>query len=547
MSCTRDDYRRAKHIAGPASELLYEAIRPDKRGRTGLHPRVLLTGFVLTIDKGSIATATAVHQMLTTELDIEDQWDLGVRTMGKDGGVRILQMSDLYSLTRRISTMLDHSRERAGHLPDDVRYARRDVLDQIVDQVLRQTLIPRPDGSHDYALDGTAIWSAAKGAPNISVEESAVHEEEAESPTSGPVEESGSDEAEAPSSPETIEPEEKEAAGSVHESSEHRVDESDGATPGTRPITARRRRPPDAGYGKKTAKVGPRETYYGQETQVLVRVPTIGSRRSEPNLAEGLLVAPASTDIVGPALSILDRVIAAGGTIRKLLVDRHYSFKAYSRWHQALLDRNIHHVVDMHASDQGFRDWDGAKFAAGWAHCPFTPDRLGSIPTVPANATHEQRVEFELAISERMPYAAQRVTRLGPDGKVRFRCPALNGTVGCPRRAGTEAAALESGLPLVVPTSSHVWPKLCSQDTVQFTIKTDKQAIAMKVHQDHYWGSEQWQTDFARRTWVEGFFGVLKSPTATGLNHGSYQFTGLPLISLVLACAAAVTNMRLLR
>lgn len=50
-----------------------------------------------------------------------------------------------------------------------------------------------------------------------------------------------------------------------------------------------------------------------------------------------------------------------------------------------------------------------------------------------------------------------------------------------------------------------------------------------------------------RRTFVEGRFGVLKNTSTTGFHRGSHQFVGLPLVTLVVAMAAATTNLRLLR
>lgn len=46
---------------------------------------------------------------------------------------------------------------------------------------------------------------------------------------------------------------------------------------------------------------------------------------------------------------------------------------------------------------------------------------------------------------------------------------------------------------------------------------------------------------------VEGWFGVLKSASSTGMDRDSYQFRGLPWVTLVLSLAAAVTNLHLLR
>ena len=523
MRITRDEYSRGRHLGDAGSELLFGSIRSDRRGRPSRHPRILLTGIILSIDSRGSATITDVHDVLTTELDIEDQWDLGVRTRTKTGEVRILTLADLYNMTRTISKKLDHTKIRARGLSDEGRYARRDALDEIAEAIIMASHIERPDGSNDFAVDGTGVWDAQKGLPDASLPaEKDGHDEESGAGGAGA----------APK-----EPDPHVSADSHERTTSEDVRDLEGA---------KLRRPSDASWGWKTAKSGGREPYFGYDVEILVRVPTVGAPRSEPALAEAMVVLPASTDIVEPVLAIFDRLKARGVSIGKVLADRHYSFKRFDRWFSGLLKRGIRQVVDLHSADQGFRDWDGMQMAAGWAHCPFTPRELGTIPSPSPRATEAERADFERRIAQRQAYAAQRTGRMNVDGKVRFRCPALNGTVGCPRREGTEAAALTLGLPLIKP-SDDVMPRLCTQETVQIEVKTPTQAVAMKVHQDHYWGSDPWRKDYARRTYVEGFFGVLKNESGTGHSRGTHQFIGLPMVTLVLACSVAVTNMRLLR
>lgn len=458
MSVTRDEYRRASYLAEAGSNLLLGAIRTDRRGRPPRHPRILLTGIILTIDTRGMATVTDVHHILTTELDVEDQWDLGVRTMASDGDVRILSISDLYNLTRTISKKLDHTKVRGVGLTDEVRYTRRDALDAIAEAIVMASHIDRPAGSIDFAVDGTGVWDAERGFPDASLTVEKDDHEEADAET-------------APAEPAELTTAETTSAAASDES--------------VSIVVAKRRPPTDANWGWKTAKTGGREPYFGYDVEVLVRVPAIGAPRSEPALAEALVVLPASTDVVEPVLGMLDRLTARGVKLGKILADRHYSFKRYDRWFMGLLKRGIRHVVDLHAKDQGFKDWDGMQMAAGWAHCPFVPKDLGSIPTLSPRAMEAERADFNSRIATRQAYAAQRTGRINPDGKVRFRCPALNGTVGCPRREGTEAAAISLGLPIIKPTDD-VKPKLCTQETVQIEVKTPTQAIAMKIHQDHY-------------------------------------------------------------
>lgn len=510
MSVTHDDYRRARHIAEEAGKLLAAALRTSPRGRPSRSPGILLTGMLLALDTRGMATITCIHDILTRELSLEDQWDLGVRTAGTDGQVRVLSRADLYNMTRRITDRLDHAPIRTPDLSDGERDTRRGWLHEITQALIDATLMPRPEGSADFAVDGTAAWAFAKGLPGA---------------------------AYTPSDLDTHE-EDLNATPDVPPQRDRACAES---------TSARAHRPTDAGWGVKTAKLGGRETYFGYDVQAVVRVSPRKAPDLEPALLQSLTVLPAGWDFVEPLLQLLDRMTGGGVPIHRLIVDRHYSYKRYDRWVSALLQRGIRQVVDLHSTDQGFLDWDGGLVAAGWLHCPHTPGHLGSIPALGPNATADERRQFALRIAERQAYAAQRVDRLDATGRIRFRCPALNGTVGCPLRPGTEAAALEHGFPIVTPTGESPLPRLCTQNTVQLHITTAAQARAMKVHQEHYWGSPNWIKDYARRTFVEGFFGVLKSASATGHRRGTHQFDGLPLVTLVIACAAAVTNMRLLR
>ena len=46
----------------------------------------------------------------------------------------------------------------------------------------------------------------------------------------------------------------------------------------------------------------------------------------------------------------------------------------------------------------------------------------------------------------------------------------------------------------------------------------------MKIYQRSYWGSNSRRMSHERRTYIEGWFGVLKNTKATGYYRGSHQF-----------------------
>ena len=524
MSITHDQYRRARAISEPAARLLLDAIRPNQRGRKSLDPLIFLTGMQLAIDIYNVATITKIHTVLTRDLTREDQWDLGSRKIMTNGQEREITHNDLYALTKRISKMTDFSSKRAPLLSKHDRHHRRDLIDEIVAAILDTTLPARPEGSHDYALDGTGIWAAERYQRKI--------------PTSTPPEPQHEEEWTS----KFLRDGENQMPSDVRRSAVLHTPKPGKGCHGES----------DAAIGAKTNKEGNREYFFGYDVEAVVRVPAISTAdfkvRTEPNLLERLVVIPGGTDIVSTCLRMFDRMEAKGTKIQSLLVDRHYSYKKYDRWLQELFNRGIEQVADMHSNDQGFNDWDGMKMAAGWAHCPSTPDRLGSIPTLGLTASEDEVDLFNALINERRAYMAKRINPMSKEGKIRFGCPALDGTVGCPLRPETMATATLLNLPIVVGPPAEVGrPTICTQKSVQLHVTTEAQKRVTKMYQRFYWGSKQWRLSYARRTYVEGWFGVLKNTTATGFHRGSHQFKGLPLVSIVLAMAAATTNLRLLR
>ena len=524
MSITHDEYRRARAIAEPGSKLLLQVIRPNQRGRKSLDPLIFLTGMQLSIDKYNVATLTSIHSVLTKDLMLEDQLNLGTRKFLPNGKTHIISVSDLYNLTRRISKMTNFSQKRAPLLSKEERHIRREWIDNIVNAILDPTLPPRPEGSHDYALDGTGIWASERSKKAIPKDSppDVQHEELIPAVDLTKAEEGSTSSIEV--SPDAILV--KSGRG------QHGVS--------------------DASIGGKTSKDGKQNYFFGYDVEAMVRVPALSTDesrvRTEPNLLERLVVIPAGIDIVNPCLRMFDRMFAEGLKINAILVDRHYSYKKFDRWLQELFIRDIEQVSDLHHNDQGYKDWDGMKMAAGWAHCPGTPDRLGTIPSLGPTASAEEAEIFRANINERQAFAAKRINPLTKDGKVRFGCPAISGTVGCPLRPETMATATLLDMPTVIDTPGVIGrPSICTQKSVQIQVKSEPEKMVMKVYQRSYWGSNSWRLSYARRTYVEGWFGVLKNTTATGYHRGSHQFTGLPLVTIVLAVAAATTNLRLLR
>jgi len=69
----------------------------------------------------------------------------------------------------------------------------------------------------------------------------------------------------------------------------------------------------------------------------------------------------------------------------------------------------------------------------------------------------------------------------------------------------------------------------------------------MKLHQNLYWGSPKHREVYAKRTHVEGFFGVLKGGNCAGKDREGSLYTGLAHESLDTTMFAIAANISLLR
>ncbi len=180
----------------------------------------------------------------------------------------------------------------------------------------------------------------------------------------------------------------------------------------------------------------------------------------------------------------------------------------------------------------------------GWPHCPATPERLEIIERPGVFASKEEIEEFHDKIDERQQYAAMRLSQDTRKGCARYRCPAKEGSIGCPHVEGTVDAAVSLGQPTIQnPPDLEATPiKLCQQGSVTI----HKEAYG-KLDQPHYWGSRIWAKIYGLRTHVEGFFGSLKNPSTEAIGRGHHRLVGLANASIVAAVGSAACNIRLLR
>lgn len=301
-----------------------------------------------------------------------------------------------------------------------------------------------------------------------------------------------------------------------------------------------------AAWGGKTHKTGRITGYYGYGLHALVRVPDlIREGRAEPSadtlagplLFEEFTITPASTDVVDLTLDMIRRVHAGGHTVKDLLADRHYSYKKYDRWVSRLWRMGVRAVIDMRNDNHGSFDYNGAIIIDGTPHCG-VPEGLKIIEAPGLGASAEAIAKFTAKINERQQYAMElRASAWVNDGTTRWACPAVAGTVGCPRCPGTMQTARELNQPIVEPPETILaW---CENGTS--TIKAIPQ---MKYHQEDYWGNHIWNSSYNRRTHVEGRFGTLKNHRTGNIHRGFMQLTGEPLVTFALTAAVVAENLR---
>jgi hypothetical protein len=497
---TRNEFEMALWIAtgrGAHEELesLYNAGH-ERPGRKVVTAAAFLVGLLLACDEYGNVKLRRVVRVLRA---LPKAWlqELGMDTVTE---------AQIYRYSARLTRAADFSVERAPQVAEDCRRWRKYQMIRISDALIAATLIPRPNGGVDYAIDSTGVWSNKIGhRSNATALEAELDED--------------------------------------HIRSEQQA-EADAASDMDMSLS-------EANWGHKTPKHGESEKFFGFDVHALIRVgpPSLESdaeTRPEPNLVEGLSVVAGGTDIVEPALSIIDRVLKREQLIRYLFADRHYSYKKVHRWRLPLNQRGIKPIFDMHKIDQGFRLHDGIPYAAGHPHCPRVPQDLGVIPTLAPNASNQQKEIFEKRIEQRHDYAAKIHTPLDQSGKVRFQCPALDNKVGCPLRPGTMAMAFSEGLPVIQnPPDTANAPKICTQTTFGLDIEDPRDRGVLKNHQNPIWGTRQWRKFYNRRAYIEGWFGTVKD--TVGLKRRNIRLNGIAMNWLAISVFTALANKRHLR
>ncbi len=351
--------RRAEYLIESSGviPLMADLLRTDRRGRPYDEQklRVFLIGLYLTIENCRSATISDVVDTVHEELDLDDQYRLRIRD--RETGKLLITKDHFYYLTKTITGQLgygnsvpkrtevfDDNGEHKGFcgITDEERRERRDAVSDICRRLLATTHVgPEPVA---FAIDATGIWSWGKGRakPTPSEIEALLDDLDEAAPLI--------DESTGPS-----------------EADDFRVG-SKGCHDG------------DAECGAKTAKDGTTHWFFGYHEHTVVQVPGLGENADDaPRLIRAFEVTPAKADVVEVSTRVLDSV-DNGRQGKLLLADSFYHHKKFQRWKRPLREKGWDLVHDLRVDEYGFTEFERMRWAAGSAHCPATPDGLGTIP-----------------------------------------------------------------------------------------------------------------------------------------------------------------------
>ena len=550
---TPDQVETYFHIveASKLVETLSEGMRRDRRGRPSNDQalKFLLVGMVGVACQGVNVTVTHVHQFLNYGIDYDSQLRYGILKVDGNGDEVRITERELYRQAERISDRLAFGPKSTPDLTDEERDRRHRVILTASNQLL--DLFDLGWKSTTLAIDATAVKSWA------------VHDKRREKLKEEDFE--GADE-EVVKSLLKLANDGKDASAADESTAEATAPE----VTGTKQRRRRRdRRPPellatadpanpddgagwtlaadpDADWGIKTVTGINDSNFFGYHEHTLVLIPEGSLAKvpdAEPPIIRRIELTRASEDIKAASLRMLDSL----PSYPKLLIgDSHYHYKQYLEWQVPLLARGVSQVHDLRVTEQGFTPVDDIMFAAGSPHCPLTPKDLGVLPQPGPIKTKEDIELFRSKADLRAAYVM--VSNKSPDeqGKMRVKCPALDGNIGCPRWPESMVTAREKGQPTITQAAVDQWdgkvPACCKQQTVTVTVP-DK---VLKLRQRYYYGSQEWWDLYSLRTFVEACYGGRKSPNNEALKKGSFQRMGITWASLVVTMTAVSYNLRML-
>jgi hypothetical protein len=295
---------------------------------------------------------------------------------------------------------------------------------------------------------------------------------------------------------------------------------------------------PEASWGHRSSNVpGKRdELFFGYYAQFATMVSDEGAKLV-PELARRMLVTSCHVDPPPAFATVLESMAEDGIALGDVLCDSGYAHRIAANWATRIRIAGGELVMDLHSIDRGPQGThEGAVISNGSVYCPATPVVLLSLGPLKRDASKDEMQTFDHKTAELDRYRLGRVTKDDSDGYHRTMCPAQMGKCRCSLRP--ESMKLSHDRPTVVsPPESP--PPCCVAKTI-----TVPPSVAAKTAQKHPYPSVAWRRSYGRRTAAERTNATIKDPATNDVARGWCRLAGLAPITVFLACALVVRNIR---
>jgi hypothetical protein len=141
-------------------------------------------------------------------------------------------------------------------------------------------------------------------------------------------------------------------------------------------------------------------------------------------------------------------------------------------------------------------------------------------------------------VAELAHYKLGRISKDDADGYHRVACPAVQAKLRCALRA--DSLSLSHAHPEVIEAPSEDPPCCCTQRSI-----TVPPQVNDKTAQRHDYLSPAWRHSYGRRSAAERANATLKDPSSTDITRGCVRLCGQSALTIVLACAVVVRNIRI--
>lgn len=295
----------------------------------------------------------------------------------------------------------------------------------------------------------------------------------------------------------------------------------------------------DASFGRRhSGTAGVRdEPFYGYYLQLATMVEDQGGKEV-PELVRAMHLTSCHLDPPRQFVPVLERLYQSGMAAGDLLYDCGYSYRQPAAWALPLRRLGASLVTDLHPNDRGPKGtFKGATVCDGNLYCPATPEPLLHLAALPLGASDEQVRNHDRQVAELASYKLGRLSRDDKDGYHRVECPAVAGKLRCPLRE--ESMSLDFSHPEVTSLPKGEAPCCCVQKSI-----TVPPEVNAKTAQRHDFGSPAHRESYGRRAAAERANATLKDRSSTDIRRGSIRLMGQSAITIVVACAVVVRNMR---